>query len=192
MKYYLILITIILVIFFVVFAFLKNNSDDLVLAEFSGEQEFEIKTFEDQTAGYGIVYPGNWSLEDHTFKNELIRADLYYSEEAGIQIRLENRENYSEKEYAQAYLNQYIKDMRSHWPGDIWLESSEQKVLGCCEAYVYNIIHKRENSGRWLLRNYLWFKEDRAVIFQGGMISAKENEFKEEFDLIVNSFRFIR
>ena len=44
--------------------------------------------FVDESGEYSVFYPANWELEDHSYKNEMIRADISQEGHTGVQIRM--------------------------------------------------------------------------------------------------------
>ena len=75
--------------------------------------------FIDESGDYSVLYPANWELEDHSYKNEMIRADLSQNGHTGVQIRIINARNDELENFAEVYLSNFMEEMIDYWQGEI-------------------------------------------------------------------------
>ncbi|MFC1887617.1 PsbP-related protein [Candidatus Cloacimonadota bacterium] len=148
--------------------------------------------FQDESGDYSLQYPSNWELEDNSYKNEMIRADISREGHTGLQIRMIQTRNTNSEEFADSYIEQFKKEMLSYWKGS--LDETERKFIEIGTYYGCRsemIMHKG-NGESWLFLHYVWLRDDYALVFQCGTKEELRSEQEPVLDQIAASLQFLK
>lgn len=168
--------------------FTKDN-----LQEYSENTELEEQGdlfFQDLTGGYTLTYPSDWKLQDSSYKDEFIRADLYKGNDIGLQIRLYNLNNQILDDFITDYVKQFQEDMKKRWNGEMEI-LNRRTIAGKNGEFRQIEINFTKNDGeRWTFIEYVWQLDDKILVFQSGYLTEKVIEGKSKLDKIANSLKF--
>lgn len=193
-KFLLILVLVgVLVTFFIVLNRDKDDfeeyeeADNSYLTESAGWLKFI-----DESGEYSVFYPDNWELEDHSYKNEMIRADISREGHTGVQIRMINTRETELAIFSDSYINNFIQEMRDYWQGEIEELSRTYTHLGdnyCCRS---EISMTKGNGEKWVFLEYIWLNKGYALAFQCGTKLEKRSEKVPQLDQIASSLSFLK
>jgi len=163
------------------------------------EQEARRKKAEQQTlftdasGGYALRYPGDWSLADHSAKDEMIRADISRDTGLGLQVRLMPMDGGTLAGFVDAYIKQFTTDMRGHYR-QAQLSSGDRlfTTLGPNPCFTVTFYHRRGGRDNWLLKSYLFATGGKALVLQSGTRLAAAEANEPILDAIAASVRFRR
>jgi len=156
-----------------------------------GEFKDEWRTFEDKIGGYKIYYPAGWLIESKADTDNMIRADIAYSQRAGFQIRKLEYTSNEFNNFLDSYLGTFKEDMVSHWKGEFF---DEQKSIDNRIDHNYSRTTLKfisANGAEWLFIEYLWQKDKTVIAFQCGLEYDFMAQYLPIFDSISDSFEFI-
>lgn len=146
--------------------------------------------FTDSTGGYNLNYPANWTLRDHAYKQEMIRADLFYENLAGLQIRMLSGYGRHQYEFTEEYLKDFIKEMESHHRSEIQ-EIERHMVTGIRVPYQKILLRAQHETGEiWLFLQYIWPYSGNYLVFQSGVLETDRERFEPLLDEIAASLQF--
>jgi len=163
--------------------------------EFVSEVEvapLEWKIFKDRTGRYEVSYPKGWTLVSKSNENGMIRADISKGNEAGLQIRKYNISNKSSDDFVKVYLENFVQEMERHWSGKFTQLSFDKRDLKESRYYRVEYSFLRGDGQKWFFIEYVWVKEETAIAFQCGIEDRLVEKYRSEFDLIADSFKFVK
>jgi hypothetical protein len=147
--------------------------------------------FRDETENIQLHYPSHWEIRDHSAKDQLIRADLSDGKQAGLQVRVQKNVQTDLESFAQSYLEQFIADMKNHWKGDIGVIEQRVEQIGKHRGFRALLVLNRGDGQKWLLKEFIWKRDEKVVIFQAGARSGVIHIYEPLFDKIAGSFTFL-
>jgi hypothetical protein len=147
--------------------------------------------FIDKKEKYRFRFPGNWQFNDYSTGDRLIRADINDGELAGLQVRVQTNVKQDFNAFVEAYLNQFMDDMASHWKGPIDVIDQKFERIGKHEGFRAALVLKRQDGQKWFLKEFLWKRGEKVVIFQAGALSGWVHIYEPLFDKIAGSFSFL-
>lgn len=146
--------------------------------------------YADSTGGYFLSYPPNWTLRDHAYKQEMIRADLFYENLAGLQIRMLPGYEKDQDLFTEEYLQNFIKEMESHHRSEM-REIERLTVTGSGIPYRKIVLQAQHETGEiWLFLQYIWPHSGNYLVFQSGVLEADRERFESQLDEIAASLQF--
>jgi hypothetical protein len=151
----------------------------------------EWKIFRDESENIQLSYPSHWELIDHSSEDQLIRADLSDGKWAGLQVRVQKNVQEDLEQFAETYLEQFMSDMKNHWKGDIGVIDRGFDQIGKHRGFRALLVLNRGDGQKWLLKEFIWKKQDKTVIFQAGAQSGLIYIYEPLFDKIAGSFTFL-
>jgi len=148
--------------------------------------------FQDENGDYALLYPSDWELEDNSYKNEMIRADISREAHTGLQIRIIKTTSNDLEKFTGSYIDQFMNEMKSHWKGEI--SQLERNYLNIGENYGCrsSIIFERDDDENWLFLEYIWLRSNYALVFQCGTKLELRSEKEPVLDQIAASLEFIK
>lgn len=147
-------------------------------------------TFHDRGGGYQIQYPSNWTLDDNTAANQMIRANIGQGDTVGFQIRLYDDVQKEFDEYVDWYADQFIEDMRGHWGGEMSVIGREHGLIGKHPGSRLSYILSRRDGGKWFFKHYLWPQDERVIVLQCGTPVELRRQNEPVLDKIAETFEF--
>jgi len=148
--------------------------------------------FQDEDGYYSVQYPFDWELEDHSFKNEMIRADISREAHTGIQIRIIRKSSTDLVEFTESYINQFMNEMESHWKGSIEEIERSFKYIDGNYGCKSSIIFEREDGENWLFIEYIWLRNSYTLVFQCGTKLELRSVKEPILDKIAASLEFLK
>ncbi|KQC02970.1 MAG: hypothetical protein APR54_02540 [Candidatus Cloacimonas sp. SDB] len=148
--------------------------------------------FQDESGLYAVNFPSNWQLEDSSYKNEMIRADIFHYNNTGLQIRMLSTSKDDLMDFCAFYIPQYMDEMESRWKGDIRELDREFKYIGKNYGCKSTIEFNRADGENWLLIEYIWLRKGNILVFQAG--TEREEHLAQEsvLDQIAASLEFLK
>ena len=146
--------------------------------------------FTDNYAGYSLLFPNYWKIDDHSNSKNMIRADIYKDNLVGFQIRMYKAKNF--RLFTDSYISQFLTDMQNHWKGTIKEEKREfygKLNHESCKAWIYA---EKQNGENWFFKEYLFQNNDKIIAFQSGIYLSYKDTYETELDKIAESFKFIK
>lgn len=150
------------------------------------------RTYTDDGGSYLIEYPADWDVEDHSFKNEMIRADINRDEIVGFQIRLLENPGIPEQDYTGRYLTTFAEEMRTHWQGRVEIISAMKNIGEGFHHWQGSLSLIRADDSKWFLKEYIWFNNDRILVFQSGTPWKYRELYEPILDEVAASVEFTR
>lgn len=177
------------------FVFLNRDKDDLEQLE-TTDNSYLTDTagwlkFIDESGDYSILYPANWELEDNSFRNEMIRADISQDYHTGVQIRKINTRNSDLKDFAESYISNFMDEMQDYWRGEIREVNRTFTYMGENYGCRSEIVMTKANGEEWLFLEYIWLREGYALAFQCGTKLDKRSDQVPQLDQIAASLEFL-
>jgi len=142
-------------------------------------------SFTDREGGYTLDVPCNWKVQDHSRKNQMIRANFSRGK-MGFQVRMfRNRDSLAT--FYPGYLKQFISDMEHHWHGEA--EVLEES-LGT-RFYRTEIEMQRGDGKVWVFWEYLFENQGTIIVFQCGAMKNDREAATSVFNAIADSMEFV-
>jgi hypothetical protein len=192
------LLIFVIVGFLLTFIFLEysRNREDL---DFYSEEDNIYLTdnddwlqFIDESGEYSLLYPANWQLEDHSYKNELIRADVSKEGHTGLQIRMLKTQQDDIRDFSEIYLDQFRSDMLNYWEGVLKETERTFKNIGRNYGCRSTIIMEKGNGEDWLFLEFIWLRDDYALVFQCGTKLEMRPDQESLLNQIAASLEFLK
>jgi len=181
-----IFLIVVLIILSGVFILSKKKRDYVVDDNYSDEN-IVTSYFKDESGKYALHYPADWALEDHSFKNELIRADLFLAEITGIQIRIMDYDGRDQDRYIRGYLNNFEQDMEEHWQGKATNVEKNSNVFSKTNCWKLSLDFISGQDQEWYFIHYLWFRDSDVLVFQSGIMQKYQQLYEQVIDEIARS-----
>ncbi len=147
--------------------------------------------FKDKNEDFQLKYPAHWQIEDHSDKDQLVRADISKDKTAGVQVRVQKNMKQEFKAFTASYLDHFTDDMTGHWKGTTTLISSKFEKIGTHHGFSAALVLKRGDGQKWFLKQFLWNKGDKVYILQSGAEYNKVHIYEPLFDKIAGSFKLL-
>ncbi len=161
----------------------------------SREPPLSGKVFTDERGGYSLRYPLEWTLRDHSSRDDMIRADLLGPDNSGLQIRILDFEPRDFNRFVDQYLRRFMDEMSSHHGGGIQELDRVFGALGQEDSCVAHIQLHRADGQQWLLLEYLWSMQgnmkNKVLVFQGGTPAERAESLEPEILSIARSLRLL-
>ena len=148
-------------------------------------------TFHDRGGGYQIQYPSNWTLDDNTAANQMIRANIGQGETVGFQIRMYDDVKKKFGNFVHWYADQFIEDMRGHWGGAMSQAGREHGLVGKYPGSRLSFILNRRDGEKWFFKHYLWPQGKRVIVLQCGTPVELRQQNEPVLDKIAETFEFV-
>ncbi|MBN1327261.1 MAG: hypothetical protein JW996_04865 [Candidatus Cloacimonetes bacterium] len=190
-RWHIIPVAIIILLMIISFSRISNSQDKNPIIEENYPDNYleEKHSYYDTEGGYQLKYPAEWSLEDHAFKQEMIRADISFGQEAGLQIRIMEITG-TETAFIDGYSNTFQREMSSYWQGKIYEKNRFQGIIGKYQGHKIDLIFNRDDGENWFFREYIWFRKGKAYVFQSGTKLENKEKYLPALDDIAASMIF--
>lgn len=149
-------------------------------------------TFRDKGGGYQIQYPSNWTLDDKTAANQMIRANIGQGESVGFQIRMYDDVEKEFDKYVDWYAEQFIEDMQGHWGGEMFQAGRGHGLIGKHPGSRLSFILNRQDGEKWFFKHYLWPQDTRVIVLQCGTPVEVRQQNEPVLDEIAETFEFVQ
>jgi len=147
--------------------------------------------FIDESGDFSVHYPADWELEDHSYKEEMIRADISREAHTGVQIRMISTSNLDLQDFAPPYIDQFMEEMKAHWKGNIYENQRDFLYIGSNYGCKSTILFDREDGEKWLFIEYIWLRSNYVLIFQAGTRQEFQADKEPVLDQIAASLKFL-
>ncbi len=148
--------------------------------------------FIDESGEYSLLYPADWELEDRSFRDEMIRADISKNGHSGVQIRMMNASTSDLANFSESYIADFMEEMQGYWQGEIREIDRSYASIGVNYGCRSEISMKKGNGEEWLFLEYIWLHNDYALAFQCGTKLEKRSEQVPQIDQIAASLIFLK
>ena len=141
----------------------------------------------DKKGGYSLQHPDDWELSDSSYKNEMIRADIFQGNDIGFQVRLYKNDRKNFKQFVSDYLDQFEQDMVKRWGGE--LETVKRNFVEERKNVYYRVLynHNKEEGDEWRYLEYIWNLDDQVLWFQCGFNHEKVPDGITQLDEVAES-----
>ena len=148
----------------------------------------ELPPFIDAWGGYQLTLPDGWRVNDRRSGTHMIRADITRGE-FGFQIRvLKNVRAENREAFVQRYIESFVRDMQGHWGGKIEKGELDCSALGTTPGCRVSLFQDRKDGSSYWLGQYVWLREQTAVVFQAGAPRAMGSDARAQIDRIAATF----
>jgi hypothetical protein len=148
-------------------------------------------TFCDKAGGYQIQYPSNWTLDDQSAANQMVRANIGQGDRVGFQIRVYDDMRQESDAFVDWYAEQFIEDMTGHWGGDMSQAGREHGLIGKEQGSRLTFVLNRRDGEKWFFKHYLWRQGRRVIVLQCGTPVELRQHNEPVLDKIAETFEFV-
>jgi hypothetical protein len=145
------------------------------------------KEIADQTNGFSITSPEGWSITETPNARDLIKLELSWKEDAGFQVRVYKKYSKGLDRFTVWFLENFNEQMGKR--GTLELLSQTISTDNNNDPYAYFEHRYSVNSRVFIIVNYLWVKNNKAYVIQGGTPEHLIEEFQPIIEESIESFK---